>query len=237
MGSALTFPLEAMVFTTAVFMGIEKSTGTQLTREGVRALFGRVRVYGDDIIVPVDHVLSVISSLEALGLKVNTGKSFWRGAFRESCGGDYYAGVDVSVVRLRRELPTSRRQADRVVSLVSLRNQLWQHGWTQTVEELDRLVLGLGIPFPFIQSLDTPVLGRLTDSVVTADRWDPDLHRPLVRGMLVKSDLPESNLDGIGALMKFFLKRGESPIYDEEHLRRAGRPRSVRIKLGEGPVG
>jgi hypothetical protein len=236
MGSALTFPIEALVFTTAVFMGIEKGLGHPLTKKDVRSFYGRVRVYGDDIIVPVDYVSPVIGSLEALGLKVNTGKSFWRGAFRESCGGDYYAGVDVSVVRMRRELPTSRKQADQVVSAVSLRNQLWQHGWTKTVALLDELLLGM-IPFPFISSLDTPVLGRLTDTVVLADKWDHRLHIPLVKGMRVVAESPESNLDDYGALVKFFIKKGEQPIFDAEHLRRAGRPRSVRIKLGVGPVG
>jgi hypothetical protein len=229
--------LEALVFTTVVFLGIERSIGTQMTREGVRALFGRVRVYGDDIIVPVEHVSPVISSLEAFGLKVNTGKSFWRGAFRESCGGDYYRGVDVSVVRLRRELPTSRKQADRVVSVISLRNQLWQHGWVETVRQLDELIGRLGFPFPFIASLQTPVLGRLTSSAFTADKWDSHLHRPLVKGLVVAPDKPESNLDGLGALMKFFLKPGEDPFEDEDHLRFAGRPRRVRIKHGVGPVG
>jgi hypothetical protein len=236
MGSALTFPIEAMVFTTAVFMGIEKSLGTQLTKKDIRSFYGRVRVYGDDIIVPVDHVHSVISSLESLGLKVNTGKSFWNGKFRESCGGDYYDGVDVSIVRIRSEFPTSRRDAEQVVSTVSLRNQLWEHGWTKAVAYLDELLEGI-IPFPHIQSLQTPVLGRLTSETVLAHKWDHNLHRPLVRGMVVVAESPESNLDGYGALLKFFLKKGEKPIFDEEHLQRSGRPRRVRIKHGVAPIG
>jgi hypothetical protein len=236
MGSALCFPIESMVFYTIALTAIIEKLNLPFTYNSVIQAKKYVWVYGDDIIVPVDYVSPVISSLEALGLKVNTGKSFWRGAFRESCGGDYYAGVDVSVVRMRRELPTSRKQADQVVSAVSLRNQLWQHGWTKTVALLDELLLGM-IPFPFISSLDTPVLGRLTDTVVLADKWDHRLHIPLVKGMRVVAESPESNLDDYGALVKFFIKKGEQPIFDAEHLRRAGRPRSVRIKLGVGPVG
>jgi hypothetical protein len=33
-------------------------------------------------------------------------------------------------------------------------------------------------------------------------------------------------------LLKFFLKRGVEPSFDEKHLKRAGRPPVVYIKLG-----
>lgn len=105
MGSALTFPIEALVFATVVMLGVEQSRGKQMSRSDIQKLRGRVRVYGDDIVVPVEYAESVTRTLEAFGLKVNVNKSFWTGRFRESCGGDYYAGHDVTVVRLRQFFP------------------------------------------------------------------------------------------------------------------------------------
>jgi hypothetical protein len=61
MGSALTFPVEAMVFLSMVFLGIESVVKHPLTRRDVRSFAGQVRVYGDDIIVPVEFVPSVIA--------------------------------------------------------------------------------------------------------------------------------------------------------------------------------
>jgi hypothetical protein len=85
MGSALCFPVEAMVFLTAVYLGIERVLSRRLTRKDVWSFQGSVRVYGDDIIVPTDYVRSVIEVLESLGFKVNSHKSYWNGKFRESC--------------------------------------------------------------------------------------------------------------------------------------------------------
>jgi len=67
MGSALCFPFEALVFATIVFVGIERELNRQLTQKDIESFYGRVRVYGDDIIVPVEYVESVVRELEALG--------------------------------------------------------------------------------------------------------------------------------------------------------------------------
>lgn len=242
MGSALTFPLEMMVFTTIVFMGIEKGLNKPLTMEDVKSFYGKVRVYGDDIIVPTEFVLTVIESLEAFGLRVNTRKSFWTGRFRESCGKEYYAGHDVCVARQRDELPRSRRHADEVVSAVSLRNQLFKLGFVKPVAFLDNWI-GKIIPFPYV--LDTsPLLGRLTDVYKQhphflpsqQTKWDSSTQTTLVKGVVQKSKVPVSRLDDYGALMKHFLKRGDKPFADRDHLLHAGRAVSSRINTRWGPV-
>lgn len=251
MGSALTFPLEAMVFTTLIFCGIEQDLGRRLTREDITSFSGKVRCYGDDIIVPVEHVRSVIDWLQAFGLEVNLGKSFWTGKFRESCGWDWYAGEDVRVTRLRSPLPSSRTDIQEIVSTVSTRNQLYKAGMWKTVAYLDRVLEGL-IPLPYVYE-SSPVLGRHSFlGIETPTRMCKDLHRPLVRGMMVHSTIPISRLDGPAALLKCLsmLERREASALEEvflpsdaglqagneEHLDRQGRPRSVNIKSGWGPV-
>jgi len=59
-------------------------------------------VFGDDIIVRSDAYDYVTSALSLLGLRVNTSKSFNQGPFRESCGHDYFYGLNVRGVYLKR---------------------------------------------------------------------------------------------------------------------------------------
>ncbi len=228
MGSALCFPIEAIVFTTVVFLGIQKSLKRQLTSSDFRRLVGRVRIYGDDIIVPVESVRHVVSELETFGFRVNTGKSFWSGKFRESCGKEYYDGHDVSVTRVRRVLPTQRGHAPEIISAVSLRNQMYYSGLWKTTRALDSII-GKLISFPTVLPT-SPVLSRHSHLGFETQRMCPDLHRPLVRGEVVSTEIPKSNLDDLGALQKVFLKRGDMPFADKKHLERAGRPSLVRTK-------
>lgn len=257
MGSALTFPMEAMVFLTLVFMGIERSLSCRLSRKDIKSYANQVRVYGDDIIVPVHFVHSVIHTLDTFGYRVNMGKSFWNGKFRESCGKEYFHGVDVSITRVRKVLPTSltdrsedgrSKWASSIISTVALRNQLYSAGLWRTAGYLDRMLLvQLGRWYPVL-TLDSssiaftgkegngsPILGRQSFLSYKAEWADCDLHIPLVKGWHVYSEIPISRLSGEGALLKWFLKRGEQPFANVNHLERSGRPKAVSIKLGWKP--
>jgi hypothetical protein len=250
MGSALTFPIEAMVFLTIVALGIERELNIPLGYSQLRQeLCNRVRIYGDDIIVPVEYVRSVIDSLEAFGLKVNRHKSFWTGRFRESCGKDFYAGSDVSVVRFRREFPRSRRNAQEVISLVSFRNQMYFAGYWGTCQWLDGEIRKMLKHFPVVLP-SSPVLGRHSFLGFETQKTDPYLHRPMVKGYVVSALPPTNRLDGSGALLKYFLKEARANRFgsldwaqssaqpsEEKHLERSGRPHAVNIKLRWSPSG
>jgi len=260
MGSALTFPIESMVFLTIVFLGIERELNSPLTRRMVKPYVGKVRVFGDDLIVPNDDVHSVVDMLETFGFRVNAGKSFWTGKFRESCGKDYYAGSDVSVVRVRRKFPTRQQHTAEVISIVSLRNQLYQAGYWQTVGWLDEYIRKVINHFPTVQP-SSPALGRhswLAPEYETQvpDRWCSSLHKPLVKGLREVPQIPVSKLEGSGALLKWFLlkENQDDRCYPDstdwmirrswntrhlaasngsnDHLTRAGRAYAVKLKLG-----
>jgi len=229
MGSALCFPIEAMVFATIIFVGIEEALNRQLSKKEINSFFRRVRVYGDDIIVPVDFAVPVVGKLEDFGLRVNTNKSFWTGKFRESCGREYYDGHDVSIVRVRSMLPSRPGDAHELVSTVSLRNQLYYIGYWRVCRWLDKLIGDL-IPFPHVGP-DSSVLGRHSLLVsYETQRMCPRTHAPLVKGRVVSAEIPPSYLEDSGALLKYFLKRGVEPFADRKHLERSGRPRTVRTK-------
>ena len=230
MGSALCFPFEAMVFLTIIFMGIEKEQGHRFTKQSeLMDYLGRVRVYGDDLIVPIDYVHTVVDLLEHFGARVGRNKSFWNGSFRESCGKEYYDGQDVSIVKVRRVFPSRRQQVDEVVSLVELRNQLYFAGNWATASWLDGKITGLLKYFPIVEPT-SPSLGRHSFLPYVSEKEDEHLHRPLVKAYVVSSRSPRDPLEGSGALLKYFLKRGIEPTFDESHLERAGRPRNAYIK-------
>jgi len=232
MGSALCFPVEAMVFTTIVFAAIAYECGVPVNRKLIMSMRGKVRVYGDDIIVPVEFVQRVIQFLELFGLKVNKDKSFWNGKFRESCGGDFYDGEWVTPVRLRRPLPRSLADTSDVVALIAFRNLLYWEGYWQTVSKLDDRISALLKGRWKIIEHTAAGLGR--ESVCfayKADRTDPNLFTPIVDGAIVKHTIPKSKASGSGALLKFLLKRSLIPSQDGEHLNRQGRPVASRIVL------
>ena len=236
MGSALCFPFEAMVFLTIVLLGIERADGVRLTRGRIAALHGRVRVYGDDIIVPTEYARSVIEELEAYGLVVNHNKSFWTGKFRESCGGDYYAGVDVTPVRAKAPLPISRRDATGVEAWVAFRNLAYQRGLWKTCASLDRELMDvLRGRFPVVGP-NSPILGRVMFSGSEPERINPRIHRPEVKGWVACPVKRRNPLDGVGALMKYFLNAGDLPVTDKEHLVYSGRPAAVTLKQRWGPA-
>jgi hypothetical protein len=241
MGSALCFPMEAMVFTTIIFLGIEKSLKRPLSRRDLRDFSDKVRVYGDDIIVPVDHVRQVVRMLETFGFRVNPHKSFWNGKFRESCGKDFYAGHDVSYVKVRTDIPTRSGQVTEVISTISLRNQLYFAGYWQTCKWLDDHIRAAIRYYPVVAP-SSSVLGRHSFLGYETQGYDDALHRPFVKGYVVSAESPEDPLDDSGALLKFFLKQkrrirhpsfehDDQPVVDKRHLERAGRPHAVNIKL------
>lgn len=85
MGSALCFPVEAILFWSIA-----------------RTVCPFVWVYGDDIIVPSKYAKNVIIMLKQYGLRVNLGKTLLTGPFKESCGGDFFRGQDIVPYRLKK---------------------------------------------------------------------------------------------------------------------------------------
>ncbi len=230
MGSALCFPAESLVFTSLVFLGIERALNRRMTKRLAREMVGRVRVYGDDIIVPVDMVHSVISVLETFGLKVNADKSFWTGKFRESCGGDFYDGRWVTPIRMRKKLPASRKHVDEIVSTSALRNLLFEAGYVRAVEHLDDILEKLLPVYPEVPR-DSPAIGRWVHGPVQGLQTHPTLYKPQFKACVKVDITPKDPLEDYGALMKWFLKRSDLPFHSRDHLLRAGRPDSSHIKV------
>ncbi len=252
MGSALCFPMEAVVFLTAVFVGISIELNRPLSVDDISSFSSQVRVFGDDIIVPQRFALSVVMTLEVLGFKVNMSKSFWTGKFRESCGKEYYAGRDVNIVKVREQLPSQRENTKEIISAVSMRNQFFMAGRVRTVEFLDNLIERI-IPFPEVAE-SSPILGKYTWGPIGSEGTNHNLQQPFVKGVVVVPLRRRREIDGWDALMKWFLManerklaEGETPWYlsnqisvdkvtglpsvDKDHLTYSGRPAALTLKV------
>jgi hypothetical protein len=229
MGSALCFPIESMVFLSILFMATFKSSITPTPWKARSAFLRSVRVYGDDIVLPIDCTQSAVCELEAFGLRVNQHKSFSTGKFRESCGGDYFAGEAVNPTYFHTNIPASRLHVREVEATVAARNLFYQAGLWRTAKYLDECITTFA-PFPVVAPT-SPLLGRFSYLGYESQKMCEHLHRPKAFGMTPKRVKPVSKLDGYGALMKHFLKRGSEPFFDKDHLSAEGRPKVAAINL------
>lgn len=117
MGNGFTFELESLLFyclarAVAYFEGVS----------------GIISVYGDDIIVPVSIAESLVFVLSFMGFETNVKKSFWTGDFRESCGGHYMAGRDVTPFYVKAPIR-------KLIDLIHFCNQL--RLWASRLTDLD----------------------------------------------------------------------------------------------------
>lgn len=115
MGNGFTFELESLIFyavarATAYFRGIS----------------GTLSVYGDDIICPTDMAEDLVFTLSFLGFETNISKSFWTGDFRESCGGHYIDGRDVTPFYVRKPIT-------HLIDVIHLANSIRQ--WATVSDE------------------------------------------------------------------------------------------------------
>jgi hypothetical protein len=83
MGNGFCFPLQTLLFLAIV----------NTCESGCPSV--DYRVYGDDIIVRKSQFASVVDLLSRCGFTTNSKKTFSKGPFRESCGGEFWLGVDV----------------------------------------------------------------------------------------------------------------------------------------------
>jgi hypothetical protein len=98
MGNGFTFELETLIFAALACATVQKTGGAGVLGKDVY-------VFGDDIIVPTRSVRYLRPVLEFSGFTLNEEKSFFGDEpFRESCGGDYFAGKPVRPFYLK-DLP------------------------------------------------------------------------------------------------------------------------------------
>ena len=202
MGNGFTFELETLLF-------------WALTK--VIAVNGTVSVYGDDIICPADRAEQVIDLLRYCGFTTNAKKTHITGSFRESCGGHYYNGHEITPPYFRELLnnPMTRIAAANTVSLRTMQ----RYGWQRDVRfrGLHRF-LSREIPFggpigssgAIHMSLDEAIASRMT-------RWSRDLQQWRFREYAPRQRVEAT--EGISAVFaSLFGKRVTEEAYVKHHV-------------------
>lgn len=206
MGSALTFPVQSICYALFAISSVISTRNWEVTRASIETAARQVRVYGDDIIIPVDCYGVCVQLLTQLGLKVNTDKTFSRGKFRESCGMDAYAGEEVTPAYVLEVCDKTRPET--VISTVEASNNFFKKGFWRTAEYLKSTVpkeLRKHIP------VVSPVSGAFGwTSFVGADisgcksRYNKDLHRQEFRSLALRTRNAILPTDGWSSLHQFF---------------------------------
>jgi len=99
MGNGFTFELETLIFFCLSSEAFVRALGYE------PEVYSDIAVYGDDIIVRTKSAQAVLAILSFCGFTTNVEKTFLEGPFRESCGGDFFDGVDCRPYSLKK-IPT-----------------------------------------------------------------------------------------------------------------------------------
>jgi hypothetical protein len=213
MGSAVCFPIQSILFSSMViYISVCKTYGldwrdpTALAGRDVGRLikyavpkrpdaskgdYAPFAVYGDDIIT--DHRLTeeVIHALAELGFQVNVEKSFvGDSSFRESCGGEYFDGHDVSPYRLKLRKVTQRLNVDTLAGLIDQINLARVFGYTH----LRRCLIHVALYYP----IEGVRITKGTNPILFSNNEDDSMsifHDEPRNGHLVKREYDSALVD------------------------------------------
>lgn len=201
-GAAFTFPVQTIIYALICMGVISYHTGI----DNMNALARKVRVYGDDMVVPSDVFPFVCEILEVLQLRVNLGKSFNQGFFRESCGMDAYLGQDITPASVLTTF--SERAPESLVSTVECSNNLFMRGYINASRVLLETIPKRYLENIACKSSGSTVFGILTGGVNRSQRirWNKYLHRLEQKVLTVESKVKKSSPDGHSRLAQWFIE-------------------------------
>jgi len=143
MGNGFTFPLETLIFYSFAYAACE-AAGADLNE---------IRVYGDDIVVPIEAYPLLLEYLESVGFSLNRDKTFTSGVFFESCGHDFYKGEMVRPIFQKDRLVTIEdlyTLGNQIVDIARRRSngawadQLFLDSWRKVVQAVPKRLRSYG---------------------------------------------------------------------------------------------
>lgn len=227
MGSACTFPVQSYIFFCMAVASVLKTRNLPVTIENIRSLSRVISIYGDDIIIPIDSTSELCNSLHSCFLKVNSDKSFWSGNFRESCGKDWYDGVDVTPFRIQSDPRKAVKPALLDGAIDSINNAFEHLLWNLShyLESRLRRRICRYLPFNQVGRADeVSVKSLVTASGFSSDhlvkRWNPDYQceEYLTLTSYASSNVTSSEADGIARLRHWLHENGSRGRRLLEHL-------------------
>lgn len=218
MGSALTFPVQSIVFAIMSIASYMLSSDMELKQSSVRKAADMVTVFGDDIIVPVSCLSHLRDIFTECRLKINDAKTFSEGNFRESCGMDAYNGVDVTpayVLQSYDGSPTS------IATVVEMSNNFFKRGFWNASHAIVEMVPPAERKLLRVTSSDDEGLG-LFSYCGSSDQhlkrvWDRDLQREYSIALGLRSKCKKVRGRDNADLTQFFIEDPSSqPLLTRE---------------------
>jgi len=232
MGSALTFPVQSLVFL-MIACGVTLNKRNQrATFTSIKKLIGEVRVFGDDIIVPTDVSADVTAELDRLGFKVNHTKTFLTGKFRESCGVEAFQGHCVTKVCLLSQPSVSKPES--VLSCLDSHNNFFMRGWFKTAQYQRNSVEKLGrFSFPSVEP-GSGAIGwydfRWFENRPLVKRWNSSLQVVEYRVTLPKGGASRLPVDRNSMLLQYYTEVSKPPVSREVRLGRAALRHPLKLR-------
>lgn len=213
MGNGTTFPVQSICYAVICIAALLYEEGLAVSSETISKAARRIRVYGDDIVIPSPAVPALALLLRHLELKVNVMKTHYAGHFRESCGMDSYDGVDVTPLYLSAlELGQT---ADAIASWIDISNNaytkgLWFLSEAMTVQIPTRIKRAL--PITRVKRYDlekrTGCLSLCSygPSFNHTVRRNRDLHCDETLGYIIQGGQKRHGRDSYQSLLQYFVE-------------------------------
>nr|UJQ85617.1 MAG: hypothetical protein 3 [Leviviridae sp.] len=215
MGSAVTFPVQTLVFWILVTWAL-KLTVEAPGYEGPDWTSADVTIFGDDIIAPTVAYPTIELVLHECGLKVNNSKTFTGKNFRESCGMYAFRGVDITPAYYLRPYDGS---PDALAATIEMSNSFHACGYWKTAQlivdqlpDAERKKLYVK-RIPKKGSQDTDGVGGFGLASFCGAGfhlhkrvWDSDLHRYYVKVLSVSSKAQVTKGRGEHSLSQYFFE-------------------------------
>lgn len=227
MGNALCFPMESLIFWALTIASMlyddygykapgkvcnssifESLTYSQL--ELLQYYARRVRVFGDDIIVPNGYAESVITTLEEAGLKVNHSKSCVNSLVRESCGSWWFNQVDVRITRFAYHKLSNTRVW---ISWAANARELFGCGFHNTANTILGLMAAMhSVPYGTCGLPGHMEIGELV-------RYNETLQRVETRVPTIRWDGRGARLAGLPGLYAWFTQQATSGLFQPDSVK------------------
>lgn len=209
MGSACTFPVQSLIFTTLCILTILFLQGGRVCKDDLERVSRQVRVFGDDIIIPTKYNEEVRWMLSLFGLKVNLTKSFATGNFRESCGMDAFCGYDVTPAHLN-DCPDESRP-NTLRSVIDASNNFHMKGYWRAADYLvSTLPRWVRSNLPVVSERGgrfglVSYCGYKTDHL--RKEWDVNTQQDVVRCISIKTNVSRYAQPGQLNLFQWFVEK------------------------------
>lgn len=149
MGSSLCFPVETLVFAAITEASLRNSRTKLQGSYHYSHTESKMSysIYGDDIVIPTYAANLCVTYLKMLGFSPNKDKTYLSGPFKESCGGNFFCGYDITPIKFNPPWDNTRKHVgpETYMNLCSLVNLATEHSFPMLRLYLLKRILGSGL--------------------------------------------------------------------------------------------